>query len=63
MLTENLVIFIAPVFQLLTSAMLRLTLGIMRRIANSSVLSWFLYQGEKDCRLGEGFYQEDREIV
>lgn len=63
MLTENPVIFIAPVFQVLTPAMLKPTLGVMRRLANTSILSCFLYQGEKDCRLGEGFYQEAREVV
>lgn len=63
MLTENPVIFIASVFQRLTAAMSKPTLGILRRIPNSSVLSWFPYQGEKGGRLGEGFNQEAREMV
>lgn len=63
MLAENAIIFIASGFQLLTPTMLKSTLGMVRRIANSSILSWFVYQGEKDCRLGEGFYQEAREMV
>lgn len=63
MLAEKAIVFIASGFQLLTPAMLKTTLGMVRRIANSSILSWFLYQAEKDCRLGEGFYQEAREMV
>ena len=63
MLAENAIIFIASGFQLLTPTMLKSTLGMVRRIANSSILSWSVYQGEEDCRLGEGFYQEAREMV